>query len=72
MTNQNLKMTVIDAVTGEVIERPFTDEEIADYEIINSEQSELESNKDARLAARQSALAKLKALGLTESEIAAL
>ena len=45
--------------------RVMTDEEYADYQ---AQQAEV----DARVAARESALAKLADLGLTEAEIAAL
>jgi len=52
--------------------REMTDEEyesyLADQAQIQSEQSDFE----AKIAAKQSALAKLAALGLTEEEIAAL
>ena len=38
----------------------------------NERQAELEAKKNAKIAARESALAKLAALGLTEESIAAL
>jgi DNA-binding NarL/FixJ family response regulator len=52
--------------------REMTAEEVSE---LNQMQAEAKGQLDAeaaRLAARQSALAKLKALGLTEAEIAAL
>jgi len=49
--------------TGEVLEQILKDR----AESVLAEQA-----KEAKLAARQSALAKLAALGLTEAEIAAL
>ena len=59
----------IDASTGEVIERDFTPEEIAQRD----SEAQIEQQKlEAKEAARESALAKLAALGLTEEEIAAL
>ena len=47
----------------------------AEYEQYEQEQFEIETQKteaQAKIAARESALAKLAALGLTEEEIAAL
>ena len=52
--------------------REMTDEEYANYQIIVTEVAERETQREAKAASRQSALAKLKALGLTEDEIAAL
>jgi DNA-binding NarL/FixJ family response regulator len=52
--------------------REMTDEE---YEVYLAQQTEnqlLEAERQAKITARQSALAKLTALGLTEAEIAAL
>jgi DNA-binding NarL/FixJ family response regulator len=49
--------------TGEVLEQILKD---------RAESELAEKAKEAKLAARQSALAKLAALGLTEEEIAAL
>jgi hypothetical protein len=59
------KITEVDCETGEVIERDETPEEIAIRE--QSAQQEAEA-----LAIKQSALAKLQALGLTEEEIKSL
>jgi DNA-binding NarL/FixJ family response regulator len=62
----------LDAKTGEVTQRNFTTSELADLQVTN-EQAEIEKAKqEAKLAARESALSKLAALGLTEEEIAAL
>jgi hypothetical protein len=59
----------IDASTGEVIERDFTPEEIAQRD----SEAQIEQQKlEAKEAAKASAVAKLAALGLTEEEIAAL
>jgi hypothetical protein len=62
--------------TGEIVERPATPEEIA---LLNAQkeaadaQSEANAARDAAEAAsKESARAKLAALGLTESEINAL
>jgi hypothetical protein len=72
MANQELKATVIDVVTGEVIERPFTAEEVKQHEAMQKEEALRLSAEQAKADAKSSALAKLAALGLTEEEIAAL
>jgi predicted deacylase len=59
------RITEVNCETGEVIERDETLAEIAARE--QAAQQEAES-----LATRQSALAKLQALGLTEKEVQAL
>jgi DNA-binding NarL/FixJ family response regulator len=62
----------VNALTGEEIEAELTPEEL---EFIETIKTEAESTREKELAAkeaRQSALAKLAALGLTEEEIAAL
>jgi maleate cis-trans isomerase len=59
------KVIEVNCETGEVIERYETPEEIAIRE--QSAQQEAEA-----LATKQSALAKLQALGLTEEEIQSL
>jgi hypothetical protein len=58
--------------TGETIERELTAEEIADLKKSAEEAEAIEAERDAKIAARQSALAKLADLGLTAEEIAAL
>jgi|688.fasta_scaffold2208712_2 hypothetical protein len=63
---------IIDASTGEVIERPATEEELANQVSIGEESATIEAELQAKADARTSALAKLAALGLTEEEIAAL
>jgi len=67
-----LKAVIVDAATGEVIERPLNAEEIADRENMQAELQVRQAEQDAKMAARQSALAKLAALGLTQEEIEAL
>jgi DNA-binding NarL/FixJ family response regulator len=52
--------------------REMTDEEYDSYLARQAEQAEVEAEAQAKIEARQSALAKLAALGLTEEEIAAL
>jgi hypothetical protein len=66
----------INCTTGEVTERPYTPEEIANQERISAE---ISARENARIAAEQakaiakaSAEAKLAALGLTAEEISAL
>ena len=59
----------IDASTGIITEREFSQDEIELHNQINLEMQEV---KDSQSAIRDSALAKLAALGLTEEEIAAL
>jgi hypothetical protein len=66
------EIIVIDGSTGEVIAREATQEELANQEVIASEQAALQAEQDAKELAKASALAKLAALGLTEEEIAAL
>ena len=66
----------INCTTGEVIERPLTAEELAQREADAAayavELAEREAAEAAALAAKESAQAKLAALGLTAEEIAAL
>ena len=52
--------------------REMTDEEYADYQKQQAEAAAQQAEADAKIAARQSALAKLAALGLTDEEIGAL
>jgi len=67
-----LQAIILDAQTGEVTQRNFTTSELSELQATN-EQAEIEKAKqEAKLAARESALQKLAALGLTEEEIAAL
>jgi hypothetical protein len=58
--------------TGETTERTLSAEEIADLQAAAAESAALEAERQARIAARESALAKLADLGLTAEEIAAL
>ena len=66
----------INCTTGEVIERPLTAEEIAANEAaaVQAEADRVarEAEATAAQAAKESANAKLAALGLTAEEIAAL
>lgn len=64
----------IDGDTGEVTERDFTPEELAQRELdVQEYEAAAEAaiaEQEAKDAARVSALSKLAALGLTEEEIA--
>jgi hypothetical protein len=63
------KLVILNASNGQVIERDFTEDEIAELENVATQ---AQSALDASESLRASALAKLVALGLTEEEIAAL
>jgi DNA-binding NarL/FixJ family response regulator len=66
------KVTIFNASTGELSERPLTPEELNEREQIQAKHEAQQAEQDAKLAARESALQKLAALGLTEEEIGAL
>lgn len=72
----SLQITEINAENGEVVNREMTSEEAKSYEKLqnklNSEVAAEKAEMELRQAARQSALEKLAALGLTEAEIQAL
>jgi hypothetical protein len=67
---------IVDCSTGERTVLELTDEEIAEREVRRVEaEAELLAEQEAataRLAAKESAKTKLEALGLTETEIAAI
>lgn len=69
-------VTEIDCATGEVTHRDFTPEEIAQREKDAADYAAAEAARvaevEAREAARASAVAKLKKLGLDDAEIAAI
>jgi DNA-binding NarL/FixJ family response regulator len=52
--------------------RPMTTEEHTAYKAQQAEAAKAEIEREAKIAARESALAKLAALGLSAEEIAAL
>jgi len=66
----------VNVTTGEIIEREPTAEELAqeaaDQAAAAAANAERDAAEAARLASKESARAKLAALGLTESEINAL
>jgi hypothetical protein len=63
---------IVDAITGESIERELNPDELAQREIDVSAAEAIKAEQDAKAKARASALAKLKKLGLTAAEIEAL
>ena len=70
--SETLTAVIFDATTGEVTERPLTAEEIAEREVMQAEAQASQAEAEAKATARESALAKLAALGLTADEVAAL
>jgi hypothetical protein len=63
---------IVNVNTGEILEREFNDEEISAQELLKLHTQTIEEQKEAKAAARASALAKLADLGLNAEEIAAL
>jgi hypothetical protein len=63
---------IVNAQTGEEVERELTAEEIAERETAQAEAEAQVAKAEAKAKARASALAKLKKLGLTAAEIEAL
>ena len=70
--SENGKVIVIDGLTNSVIEREMTQADIEAREKSNLDLAKFQAEQDAKVLARESALAKLAALGLTEAEIASL
>ena len=66
------KEKIINIQTGEETWRDYTPEEVAEVEKARAEAQARIAKAQEREATRQSALAKLAAIGLTEEEIAAL
>jgi DNA-binding NarL/FixJ family response regulator len=64
MTNPNIQI--------DDLVREMTDEEFAAHKAEQKAKAKAQAENDAKLAARESALAKLVALGLTADEIGAL
>jgi hypothetical protein len=67
---------VIDCETGEQTVIPLTEEELAERELMQlqaiAEQEQREGDAAAKEVAKASAIAKLAALGLSDTEISAL
>jgi hypothetical protein len=74
--SDTLTKIIVNCETGVVAEVPLTGEEIAQREVdaatAATEQAAREAAEASALAAKESAQAKLAALGLTPEEIAAL
>jgi hypothetical protein len=70
--SETLTAVIFDAATGETTERPLTADELAEHAAIQAEAQARQAEQDAKAAARVSALAKLKELGLSQEEIEAL
>jgi hypothetical protein len=71
-----MKKIVVNCETGVTEEIDLTPEELTEFEAAQAQaeldRAQRESAETAKALAKQSALAKLTALGLTEEEIAAL
>lgn len=70
MTNPIVK--IHNSETGEDIERPMTEAELADYEAYCAEEAAKALAEEERQTKRSEALAKLEALGMTEEDFKAL
>jgi hypothetical protein len=66
------EIKIVDCSTNSEIVRPMTDAEVAQRELDEQNAAIYLAAVEAQAAARASALAKLKVLGLTDDEIAAL
>jgi hypothetical protein len=66
------EIKVVDCSTNSEIVRPMTDAEVAQRQLDEQNAAIYLAAVEAQAAARASALAKLKVLGLTDDEIAAL
>jgi Holliday junction resolvasome RuvABC DNA-binding subunit len=58
--------------TNEIIEREMNNKEFAQWELDQVAEAARQAEQDAKAAAKESALTKLQALGLSEAEIRAL
>lgn len=63
---------IFDIQTGEETIIPFTDKEMAEYEITLKKQEELKKANETAEAAKVEAQAKLEALGLNADDLKAL
>jgi Fe2+ transport system protein FeoA len=70
MTNQTIK--IVDVTSGKELERKATSDEIANYKAENQEAILRRQAQAEKQALKDSANAKLAALGLTPDEIAAI
>jgi hypothetical protein len=67
-----MKKSEFDVLTGEYSERDLTLEEVADVKKMEKAHEETKKAIIAKAEAKQSAQAKLAALGLTEEEVASI
>lgn len=76
MAREKKFVTEINCVTGETIQREFTEEEYAQAEIdaktFAEQEAKLEAEQKAAAELKASAFAKLTALGLSEEEAKAI
>jgi hypothetical protein len=70
--SETLNLLQINAETGEETIRPLNDKELKEIKAQKAEFLARQSEAEAKVVARASALAKLADLGLSEEEIAAL
>jgi DNA-binding NarL/FixJ family response regulator len=68
----NEKAIDYDATTGELVERELTEEETAELKKFQVDAKKFNDSIEAKVSAKESAIAKLAKLGLTEEEIASL
>jgi len=64
--------TIINCETGEILERELNSEEIKQQAADEKEYAKAQKVEADKIAAKQSAEAKLAALGLTEEEVASI
>jgi DNA-binding NarL/FixJ family response regulator len=69
---EKITLVEFDGLTGLETTRELTPDELAEREQLKAEQEAAQELITSKETARESALAKLAALGLTEEEIAAL
>ena len=72
MTNNIPNVSEINCTTNEVIVRPMTDDEYAQYEIDQLAETARKAEAEAKAQAKAAAEAKLAALGLTTEDLKAL
>jgi hypothetical protein len=72
MTNNIPNISEINCTTNEVIFRPMTDDEYAQYEIDQLAETARKTEADAKAQAKAQAEGKLAALGLTTDDLRAL
>jgi len=67
-----MKKQIVDVQTGEVYERDFTAEELAQYELDKAASDAMRAKLAEEEIKREAALSKLAALGLTADDFKAL